>query len=90
MFFSFCIIYLVITIVIPSLPLTLFIVFPFLILLFFHLVVTKLIKTPDLVDITSLGDRILIVREKIKNFDFHYMVVKEMIISVVFLKINEI
>jgi hypothetical protein len=90
MFFSFCIIYLVITIVIPSLPLTLFIVFPFLILLFFHLVVTKLIKTPDLVDITILGDIILIVREKIKNFDFHYMVVKEMIISVVFLKINEI
>jgi len=46
-----------------------------LILPFFHLVVTKLIKTPDLVDITSLGDRILLVRVKIKNFDFDYLVV---------------
>lgn len=81
-FFLLCIIYLAITIVFPSLPLAFFIVFPFLILLFFHLVVTKLIKTPDLVDITSLGDRILLVREKIKNFDFDYMVVKEMIIDI--------
>jgi len=39
-------------------------------------------KTPDLVDITSLGDRILLVREKIKNFEFDYYVVKEMIIDI--------
>jgi hypothetical protein len=59
-----------------------FIVLPFLILLFFYLVVTIFIKIPDLVDITSLGDRILLVREKIKNFDFDYFVVKEMIIDI--------
>jgi ribosomal protein S17E len=81
-FFLFCIIYLAITIVFPSLPLAFFIVSPFLILLILYLVVTKLIKTPDLVDITSLGDRILLVREKIKNFDFDYFVVKEMIIDI--------
>ena len=81
-FFLFCIIYLAITIVFPSLPLPFFIVFPFLILLFFYLIETKFIKTPDLVDITSLGDRILLVREKIKNFDFDYCVVKEMIIDI--------
>ena len=59
MYFLSCIIYLAITIIFPSLPLAFFIVFPFLILLFFYIVVTKFIKTPDLVDITSLGDRIL-------------------------------
>ena len=82
MYFLSCIIYLAITIVFPSLPMAFFIVFPFFILLFFYLVVTKLIKTPDLVDITSLGDRISLVREKIKNFDFDYFVVKEMIIAI--------
>ena len=82
MYFLSCIIYLAITIVFPSLPLAFFIVFPFLILLFFYIVVTKFIKTPDLVDITSLGDRILLVREKIKYFDFDYFVVKEMIIDI--------
>ena len=82
MYFLSCIIYLAITIVFPSLPLAFFIVFPFMILLIFYLVVTKLIKTPDLVDITSLGDRILLVREKIKYFDFDYLVVKEMIIDI--------
>ena len=81
-YFLFCIVYLGITIVFPSLPLTLFIISPFLILIIFYLVVTKLIKTPDLVDITSLGDRILLVREKIKNFDFDFFVVKEMIIDI--------
>jgi ribosomal protein S17E len=82
MYFLSCIIYLAITIVFPSLPMAFFIVFPFLIQLIFYLVVTKFIKTPDLVDITSLGDRILLVREKIKNFDFDYFVVKEMIIDI--------
>jgi ribosomal protein S17E len=82
MYFLSCIIYLAITIVFPSLPMAFFIVFPFFILLFFYLVVTKFIKTPDLVDITSLGDRISLVREKIKNFDFDYFVVKEMIIAI--------
>ncbi len=82
MYFLSCIIYLAITIVFPSLPMAFFIVFPFFILLFFYLVVTKLIKTPDLIDITSLGDRISLVREKIKNFDFDYFVVKEMIIAI--------
>jgi len=67
--FLICIIYLAITIVFPSLPMAFFIVLPFLILLFFYLVVTIFIKIPDLVDITSLGDRILLEREKIKNFD---------------------
>ncbi len=81
-FFLFCLIYLAITIVFPSLPLVFFIVFPFMILLFFYIVLTKLIKTPDLVDITSLGDRILLVREKIKYFDFDYLEVKEMIIDI--------
>jgi hypothetical protein len=81
-YFFFCIIYLTITIVFSSLPLPFFIVFPFLILLFFYIIETKFIKTPDLVDITSLGDRILLVREKIKNFDFDYYVVKEMIIDI--------
>jgi len=81
-YFLFCIVYLVITIVFPSLPMPFFIVFPFLILLFFYLIGIKFIKTPDLVDITSLGDRILLVREKIKNFDFDYFVVKEMIIDI--------
>jgi len=81
-YFLFCIVYLGITIVFPSLPLTLFIISPFLILIIFYLVVTKLIKTPDLIDITSLGDRILLVREKVKNFDFDFFVVKEMIIDI--------
>jgi len=82
MFFLFCIIYLAVAIVYSSLPLVFFIVFPFMIPLFFYIVVTKLIKTPDLVDITSLGDRILLVREKIKYFDFDYLEVKEMIIDI--------
>jgi ribosomal protein S17E len=82
MYFLSCIIYLAITIVFPSLPMAFFIVFPFFILIIFYLVVIKLIKTPDLVDITSLGDRISLVREKIKNFDFDYFVVKEMIIAI--------
>ena len=81
-FFLICILYLAITIVFPSLPLPFFIVFPFLIPFFFYLIETKFIKAPDLVDITSLGDRILLVREKIKNFDFDYLVVKEMIIDI--------
>ena len=81
-YFLICIIYLAITIVFPSIPMAFFIVLPFLILLFFYLVVTIFIKIPDLVDITSLGDRILLVREKIKNFDFDYFVVKEMIIDI--------
>jgi hypothetical protein len=81
-YFLFCIIYIAITIALPSLPLAFFIVFPFLILFFFYIVVTKLIKTPDLVDITSLGDRILLVREKIKFYDFDYLEVKEMIIDI--------
>jgi len=80
-YFLFCLIYLAITIVFSSLPLVFFIVFPFMILLFFYIVLTKLIKTPDLVDITSLGDRILLVREKIKYYDFDYLEVKEMIID---------
>ena len=81
-FFLFCIIYIAITIAFPSLPLAFFIVFLYLNLLIFYLVVTKFIKVPDLVDITSLGDRISLVREKIKNFDFDYFVVKEMIIDI--------
>jgi len=81
-YFLFCIIYIAITIAFPSLPLAFFIVFPFMILFFFYIVVTKLIKTPDLVDITSLGDRILLVREKIKYYDFDYLEVKEMIIDI--------
>jgi hypothetical protein len=81
-FFLICILYLAITIVFPSLPLPFFIVFPSLILLFFYLIETKFIKTPDLVDITSLGDRILLVREKIKYFDFDYPEIKEMIIDI--------
>ena len=81
-YFLFCGIYIAITIAFPSLPLAFFIVFPFLILFFFYIVVTKLIKTPDLVDITSLGDRILLVREKIKYYDFDYLEVKEMIIDI--------
>ena len=80
-YFLFCIIYIAITIAFPSLPLAFFIVFPFMILFFFYIVVTKLIKTPDLVDITSLGDRILLVREKIKYYNFDYLEVKEMIID---------
>ena len=81
-FFLFCFIYLAITIAFPSLPLAFFIVFLYLNLLIFYLVVTKFIKVPDLVDITSLGDRISLVREKIKNFDFDYFEVKEMIIDI--------
>lgn len=81
-YFLFCVVYIAITIALPSLPLAFFIVFPFMILFFFYIVVTKLIKTPDLVDITSLGDRILLVREKIKYYDFDYLEVKEMIIDI--------
>lgn len=81
-YFLFCLVYIAITIALPSLPLAFFIVFPFMILFFFYIVVTKLIKTPDLVDITSLGDRILLVREKIKYYDFDYLEVKEMIIDI--------
>jgi hypothetical protein len=81
-YFFFCIIYLAITIVYSSLPLVLFIVLSFMILFFFYIGVTKLIKRPDLVDIISLGDRILLVREKIKYYDFDYLVVKEMIIDI--------
>ena len=81
-FYLFCLINLAITIIFNSLPLEFFIVFPFLILLIFYLAVTKLIKIPDLVDILSLGDRILLVREKIKNFDLDYFAVKEMIIDI--------
>ena len=81
-YFLFCVVYIAMTIALPSLPLTFFIVFPFMILFFFYIVVTKLIKTPDLVDITSLGDRIFLVREKIKYYDFDYLEVKEMIIDI--------
>lgn len=81
-YFLFCLVYIAITIALPSLPLAFFIVFPFMILFFFYIVVTKFIKTPDLVDITSLGDRILLVREKIKYYDFDYLEVKEMIIDI--------
>ncbi|MBK7628729.1 MAG: hypothetical protein IPJ16_16295 [Bacteroidales bacterium] len=81
-YFFFCVIYIAITIAFPSLPLEFFIVSPFMILFFFYIVVTKLIKTPDLVDIISLGDRILLVREKIKYYDFDYLEVKEMIIDI--------
>jgi hypothetical protein len=81
-YFLVCTIYLAITIAFSSLPLVFFIVFPFMILLFFYIVETKLIKTPDLVDITSLGDRIILIREKIKFFDFNYLEVKEMIIDI--------
>jgi hypothetical protein len=81
-YFLFCIIYLAISIALPSLPLVFFILFPFIILFFFYIVVTKLIKTPDLVDITSLRDRILLVREKIKYYEFDYHEVKEMIIDI--------
>ena len=81
-YFLFCVVYIAMTIALPSLPLAFFIVFPFLILFFFYIVVTKLIKTPDLVDITSLGDRIFLVREKIKYYDFDYLEVKEMIIDI--------
>jgi hypothetical protein len=81
-YFSVSIIYLAITIVLPSLPLAFFIIFPFMILLFFYVAEAILIKTPDLVDITSLGDRILLVREKIKFFDFDFLEVKEMIIDI--------
>ena len=81
-YFLFCLVYIAITIALPSLPLAFFIAFPFMILFFFYIVVTKLIKTPDLVDITSLGDRILLVREKIKYYDFDYLEVKEMIIDI--------
>ena len=81
-YFLFCVVYISITIALPSLPLAFFIVFPFMILLFFYVIVTKLIKTPDLVDITSLGDRILLVREKIKYYNFNYIEIKEMIIDI--------
>lgn len=81
-YFLFCFVYIAITIALPSLPLTLFIVLPFMILFFFYIVLTKFIKTPDLVDIISLGDRILLVREKIKYYDFDYLEVKEMIIDI--------
>lgn len=81
-YFLFCVVYIAMTIAFPSLPLAFFIVFPFMILFFFYIVVTKLIKTPDLVDITSLGDRIFLVREKIKYYDFDYLEVKEMIIDI--------
>jgi len=81
-YFLFCLVYIGITIALPSLPLAFFIVLPFMILFFFYIVVTKFIKTPDLVDITSLGDRILLVREKIKYYDFDYLEVKEMIIDI--------
>ena len=81
-YFLFCLIYLAITIVFPSLPLAFFIVSPFMILLLFYILVTNLIKIPDLVDITSLGDRVLLVREKIKYYDFDYHEVKEMIIDI--------
>lgn len=81
-YFLFCVIYMAMTIALPSLPLAFFIVFPFMILFFFYIVVTKLIKTPDLVDITSLGDRIFLVREKMKYYDFDYLEVKEMIIDI--------
>jgi hypothetical protein len=81
-YFLFCVVYIAMTIALPSLPLAFFIVFPFMILFFFYIVVTKLIKTPDLVDITSLGDRIFLVREKIKYYDFDYLEVKEMIIDI--------
>jgi len=81
-YFLFCIIYLAITIVYSSLPLVFFVVSPFLFLFFFYILVTNLIKIPDLVDITSLGDRVLLVREKIKYYDFDYHEVKEMIIDI--------
>ncbi|MBK7629117.1 MAG: hypothetical protein IPJ16_18300 [Bacteroidales bacterium] len=81
-YFLFCIIYLAITIIYSSLPLVFFVVSPFLFLFFFYFLVTHLIKIPDLVDITSLGDRVLLVREKIKYYDFDYHEVKEMIIDI--------
>jgi hypothetical protein len=81
-FFLFCIIYMAIAVAFPSLPLAFFIVFPFTILLFFYLIATVCYNVPDLVDITSLGDRILLVRDKIKNYDFDYLEVKEMIIEI--------
>jgi len=81
-FFLFCIIYIAIAVAFPSLPLAFFIVFPFIILLFFYLIATMCSNVPDLVDITSLGDRILLVRDKIKNYDFDYLEVKEMIIEI--------
>jgi hypothetical protein len=81
-FFLFCVIYLGITILLPSIPLGFFIASLFSILFIFYLVETRFIKTPDLIDITSLGDRISLVREKIKFFDFDYPEVKEMIIDI--------
>jgi len=81
-YFLFCLIYLMITIAYSSLPLVIFVVSPFLILLFFYILAINILKIPDLVDITSLGDRVLLVREKIKYYDFDYYEVKEMIIDI--------
>lgn len=44
-----------------------------------YIVVIYVIKLPDLSDVNAIGDRVLLVREKIKNYDFDFHTVKEMI-----------
>ena len=56
-YFFVCLIYLEITIVFPSLPMVYFIIFPLINRLFFYIIGTKFIKTPDLVDITCLSGK---------------------------------
>lgn len=54
----------------------------FLVFVTFYLITHYFIKLPDIEDLNIIGDRILLVREKIKNFDFDFLTVKDMIVNI--------
>lgn len=58
------------------------ITFNILLIVIYYVVVIYVIKLPDLDDVRILGDRVLLVREKIKFHDFDFLTIKEMIAEI--------
>lgn len=66
----------------PALNLAIQIFSFFLVFSIFYIITHYFIKLPDIEDVNIIADRILLVREKIKNFDFDFFTVKAMIIDI--------